>query len=351
MYPQAYIAWVVEEQYQELLRGHPDLDDVIAVSIRKWKRNSSNRGTWRRIRDIIRPLRKRRFDLVLDFQGLLKSAVLAYITGAKRRVGFAREYAREPVASIFYTQRIVPRRKHIIEQNLEFLSCLGFWPETTRTRRLEGAKAEGHNPDEHSFGVQETAIKLGPFLKEKVDITRFLALSGCTGAAAGEPRAVLVGVNPGAAWETKRWGADNYVELGKRLAARSGVRVVVCWGPGEEKLSRAIVDGIGPGAYLACRTSICQLVELIRCFKLFIAPDTGPLHIAAAMGVPTVALYGPSDPQRNGPYGPRHEIVHPKLSCSGCFQRRCNSLECLRLITVDEVWEKAAQQLDRLAAN
>ncbi len=316
VFPRAYLAWVVEAQYRELLEGCKWVDEVIVLNTRNW-RSRLFLKSWVESKAAIRQLRAARFELVLELQGLLKSGLAAYLTGTKCRVGFSRKYCREPLSAFFTNEHVTLKEeeKHIIEKNLALVRHLGL--ETTPW----------------SFGLPASAADV-----RYVD--QFLAEHA---PGSGDK---LVGINPGASWVTKRWSIERYAQLADRLMGQPQHKVILIWGPGERDLVEAIAAGMRQTPVIACPTSITQLVELIRRCRLFIAGDTGPLHLAAALLVPCVALYGPSDPERNGPYGEGHAIVHHKLECSSCFKRQCSDIKCIEQIEVDEVWKASVSLLE-----
>ncbi len=317
VFPEAYLVWIAEAQYRELLERCPWIDEVIVLNTRNW-RSGSILASWEKLRKAIKQLRVKKFELALELQGLLKSGLAAYLSGAERRVGFSSKYCRESLSACFTNEHVALKEteKHIIEKNLALVRHLG----------LETAP--------WSFGLSSSAA-------DARYIDQFLAKH-----ALGES-SKLIGVNPGAGWVTKRWSIEKYAQLLDRLIEQSGQRVILLWGPDELYLVEDIAAKMKQSPLIACPTSITQLVELIKRCRLFIAGDTGPLHLAAALEVPCVALYGPSDPTRNGPYGEGHAIVHHKLECSSCFKRQCTDIKCMQQIEVAEVWEATQHLLRR----
>lgn len=284
-FPAAELTWVVERSLAPLLEGHPDLDQILPVDTRGWRRAWRNwPGTVvRGAHGVAARLSRPGFDVALDLQGLLKSGILTLLTRAPVRVGFALRACREPV-NVFFTNRRVdvpPEGAHVVEQNLALLAPLGIHP------------AE--------VGPPVFVLPRNPCAERAVD--RWLEAEG---VAPDTPLAVLA---PGSGGEGKRWGVEAYCRLGRELAARRGMRVAVAWGPGEEALARSLGDGLR-GVVLEPRTTtIPELVALLRRATLAVGGDTGPVHVAAALGVATVGLYGPTRARRNGPCGPRVRAV------------------------------------------
>jgi lipopolysaccharide heptosyltransferase I len=275
----ARVTWVVEAREAALLTHHPDVDDVIVADTRGWRRT---RPRWRALRDaraVGRALRARAFDVVLDLQGLLKSGLLTGATRAPRRIGFAGPFLRERASALFTNERVEPppAARHVIEHYLSLLAPLG----------VAGGPVEFHVPIDADADVR---------------IERFLTGAGI------KPHDTLVVLNAGAGRADKRWPVSHHVSLARGLSADGGARVVTLWGPGEEGDAHVIADA-APGARPAPATSLPELAALVRRARLVIAGDTGPLHIAAALGTPCLGLYGPTSPERNGPFGPAHRTL------------------------------------------
>jgi lipopolysaccharide heptosyltransferase I len=281
-YPRAELTWVAERPEAAILRGHPDLDQVIEVDTRLWRRRLRQLAgvgiVAREVRALGGRLRARRFDVALDLQGLLKSGLITALCRAPIRIGFARGACRERGNVLFTNRRVEPREGvHIVEKNLALLGALGL-------RRED-------------MGEPVVSIPRDPDAERTV--TSYLEGEG---VKAGAP---LVCLHPGSGGVHKRWGARAYRELGDELALRLGARVVVHWGPGEEPLSRAVGPGVRAPVRIPPPPSVAEMVAWLRRATLVVGGDTGPVHIAAALGVPTLGLYGPTQAWRTGPIGPR----------------------------------------------
>jgi heptosyltransferase I len=315
-FPEAWLAWMVEKAGASLLRGNPDLDELITVDTRAWRANwwIGLRHAWY----VTRHLRRANFDLCIDFQGLLKSGVFTYLSGAPRRLGLPRQRCREPLSAVFtniHGPLSAPSR-HIVDQLVELLQPLGV---ATTERRFSIPLSEA---DDHF--AERVWRELG--LRSEVPV---------------------VVLYPGAAWQTKRWGELNFARLNDALIRRFQVRTLLTWGPGEEPLIQRVVRATTYTPAIAPATTLLQLAAIITLGRVFVGGDTGPLHLAAAVGTPTVALFGPSDPRRNGPYGPEHVILQRKLPCSNCYQHTCNHWECLPGIEVDTVVDAVGSLLEK----
>ena len=312
-WPSARIDWLADARYVELLRYVPILDRRIAINtagrrVAAGALSSSDRSFERR-RDLpsaLRALRAERYDVAIDLQGLIKSAVLARSAGAARTVGFSRRFLREPAARYFYSDTVdATGCAHVVDKNLAALSALGV---SGRERRFPLEP-----PDSPARAVVRQTLA-------ERRVTRFALL------------------NPGAAWPNKRWPVERFAEVAAWLLREHGLVSVVPWGPGEEAVARAVVDGAGTAAFMAPPTRIGDLIAIARDASLALSGDTGPLHIAAACGVPTVALFGPTDPARNGPWEADDICLSRFDRCVCHYQRRCRrERACIEEISAEEV--------------
>jgi len=300
-YPDVCIDWLVDRRNLDVVRLVPIVDRAIVL----------DRPTFGGWMEVIRELRRVRYDVAVDLQGLMKSAVLARASGARRVLGFSIWHLRERSARPFYSETAEPEVGHIIAKNLALVRQLGA------------------GSTSWEFPLASTASP---------------ALEWVSQALGQESRFALL--NPGAAWPNKRWPPDRFGRVGAFLRERLGLRSVVLWGPGEEPLARDVVSASGGAAILAPATSIADLVELSRAAAAMVAGDTGPLHIAAAAGTPIVSLFGPTDPARNGPWVAADRILSRYERCSCHYQRRCRRRDwCLADITVDEVTSAVEERL------
>ena len=307
-WPDARLSWIVEERESVLLRDHPWIDEVIAVDSRRWRRARGAAAlvaTGREMRDVLRRLRAARFDVAVDVQGLLKSGVLTGATGAPLRIGFARARLREPLNALFTTRRVdpPPAVRHVVEQCLALLAPL-------------------------DVGTTRAEFLLPPHAAAEARADAFFAASDL------KPRDRLVVLNPGAGREAKRWPVAHFAELARRLVRDAGARVLIVWGPSERESAQAIVGGAAtPGLALAPPTDVHALIAILRRASVVVAADTGPLHLAAALGTPCVGLFGPTRAERNGPYGPGHRALQSpdgtmaSLSPDAVLSTVCQALE------------------------
>ena len=313
-YPRAHIGWVIEDSGAELLRGLRGLDALHIVPRQAWRRR--RRSLPGRLLDVLalsRELRAGAYDVAIDFQGLTKSGVAAWLSRAPVRIGYGDGDGRE-LNKLFTNRQIVPdeARVHVIDRNAALLTPLG---------------------------IEDRVGPHFPLVWDETDAQPMRDFVQSLSLGAGKRVAML---NPGAGWVTKRWGPERFGALAKRLVAEDGFRVVAAWSGGEEEqMARRIIQAAGNGAQLAPPTTLRQLAALLDQTDVLVSSDTGPMHLAVALGVPTVALFGPSDARRNGPYAPpgRTRVVSAGVSCSPCWlSEGCPyGIRCMKEISVDEV--------------
>ena len=321
--PGAQIDWVVERRWSELLcapesypvgecsAGRPLVNAVHVVDTRGWRKHLLAAATRREFTVSVAAMRSAHYDEAMDVQGAAKSATVARLSGAAKIFGFSDP--REWPARLAYDVTIEPKAAHVIVRNLEMATAL--------LARM------GH-------AVAELPVKpLAEWLPRDLAAERRVEAALLSHGVAEEPLAVL---NPGAGWGAKQWPEQRYGELAERLKAR-GLRVLLNYGPGEEPLVRRAAQ-YSHGAALPLFTSLGELVALLRRAHLFVGGDTGPLHMAALLGVPTVALFGPTDPERNGPYWPGCRTLRDTASETNYSHRRTEDAG-LRNLTTAQVFE------------
>ena len=312
-FPKAKIDWVCQQGGASLLEGHPALDEVLTVP-RRWMRSLDE------IRKVRRLLRSKRYDLAIDAQGLLKSASLARLSGAKRRVGFAKPWGRE--MSPYLATETVDTRDfvHIIDRNLRLLRPFGV-----------------DNPD--------VRFDMPDFPEAKAAIRRQLEDAGLV---LKEDRLAIL--NVGAGWASKRWPPERFALLARHLAEQHNlISLTVFGGEEEQGLAEQVVQDSEGAARLAPKMSLQGLVELCRVSRIFVGGDTGPLHMAAAVETPSVGLYGPFPAKRHGPRG-EHCIMIQKMTMDGPVrERRRASDECMQAIDFECVAEACDRLLNKTA--
>lgn len=275
--PDAAIDWLVDRVHQDFVSLVPIVSSIVVLE-------RPSVGAWL---DARRTMHARRYEAAIDFQGLVKSAALARLSGAPRVIGFDRAALREPAAAWLYTERVaVGEGRHVIDKNLTLAAALGA-PVSPRAFPIADVTSPALDQLQRA-GVSDFAL-----------------------------------LNCGAAWPNKRWPADRFGQIAAWLRERYGIRSVALWGPGESDLAAEVVRASGGAAVAAPATGLRDLVALSRAARLMVSGDTGPTHIAGAVGTPVVAIFGPTDPARNGPWDPRDVVVSRYDACACHYQRRC----------------------------
>jgi heptosyltransferase I len=331
-YPSSDITWVVEEAAADLLTSHPDLNRII-VSHRKHWLGEIRRGRittpLREIQAFIKALRSRPYDLVIDFHGLLKSALIVAISGGRRKLGYD---SLQELSGLFYNEKIPEEMgKHAVDRYLDFIrhltdrgqaDCLTVPPSFTIAIGEEEQRRVEALMDEHAAiltageGCGNNRIESGGRRK---------------------PGRRFVAVNPVAFWETKLWEEEKFAELCDRIHRELGIGVILTGGA-TDPLDRIQALMTTEAVNLGGRTTLRELACLFRQAALVITTDSGPMHLAAAVGTPVIALFGPTDPARTGPYGVGHRVIRRGLDCMPCFRRQCETRNCMREIAVEEVF-------------
>ncbi|MFZ6016535.1 MAG: lipopolysaccharide heptosyltransferase I [Nitrospirota bacterium] len=297
-FPTAEIHWVISKGLEGLLEGHPMINRLIIINKDMWKKISRAGETMKEVRQLFKDLKKENYDMVIDLQGLLRSGIITKITGAPIRIGFkeAREGSR-----FFYTHKVEGGKDiHAVNRYLKiaiFLGCDINNPHFPLPLSFNSSLVTCHSslPDDY---------------------------------------AVIV---PGARWATKRWPAEKFGELASRLP----MEFLVVGGKSDIDTSNRVVNSSkGNAISLAGKIDIKELIEIMRNARFVVGNDSGPMHIAAALKTRVFAIFGPTDPQKTGPYGRSHIVIKSNLECSPCFKRRCKKHECMDTITVDMVMEK-----------
>lgn len=309
-FPQARITWVVEKPAYDLLTNNPHIEEIIIFDKPRFK---TLQGLCQNAPAFIQNLHSRRFDLALDLQGLFKSAAISYLSGAPRRL----VYCNTREMSHLFAQKVCgPHAKgHIVEQYLDVVRALGCH-------------------------VQQAQWAIQPTIAEQQSAE---AIAMQAGFSLDEPYVVFA---PGANWPNKRWPADHFAAIADWLASQ-GYKAVIVGGPGDQELARAIMAGAAvKPTVIVGQTTLKQLAYITSKARALIGGDTGPTHLAAAMKTPVIALMGPTDAQRNGPYGQLDRALATTHSCHGCWKRSCSkNLDCLAGISVESVRTALAKLL------
>ncbi len=307
-FPEAHIDWLVEAQHTAILDLAPVINRRIEIDI----------YNPRSIITSIKRLRSMHYDCAFDVQGLIKSAVLARASGATRVIGFSKDHLGEKAAHVFYTESIDPgEQAHVINKNLGLLRAIG---------------------------VQTASLFSGVHVGLQISFKRnsMRAITGSTFAV----------LNPGASWLHKRWPPERFGELAIRIKKECALETIVTRGERDTGIAQAVVAASHGTATLAPPTTLNDLAAIIGQAALVVSGDTGPLHIAAAMGTPVVGLYGPTNPTRNGPWSPLDVCVSRFEACTCKYQRRCHApIPCIESISVNEVAEAIGHRLQKIRAH
>jgi lipopolysaccharide heptosyltransferase I len=297
-YPGAKISWAVEKKGKDILDLVPGIDEVIEVGSPGWRRRLKNRH-----------------QVALDFQGLVKSGMIAWLSRAGKRIGFSGRNLKEPLARLFYTDRLeeVSETGHVIDKNLELLTLVGI-------------RESGY----------DFPLEIPGGLNNQV-------LSKMESIGLGKNKKLCV-FNVGAAWETKLWPSENWINVLEGLKSHD-VFPVILWGnPAEKELALHISQE--SGAPVAPFFSVKEVLAFIRMAHLVVSGDTFALQAACALSIPVVGLFGPTNPRRNGPFALRDKAAYHPMECSLCYKRSCPSMECMKKITPEEVIRLVLQSLE-----
>lgn len=317
-FPGSHIAWAVEEASQDLLLHHPDVNEVIVVPLAAWRKQLKSGRIFKiagEIAAFIRSIKSRHFDLTIDFHGLLKSGLLSYLSGAPVRASFTRAFTKEC--------------------NFLFNNCR-FPLETNKMSRIDrnfmllrkmGLKIIDDYPVIPITGDDRDAVSAF-FRQSRIDLSR-----------------PLVVMHPGTSSKTlyKRWEPHRYAVVADQLVADYAAQIIFTWGGRELETVQEITGVMKHRAHIACETrSLGQLAEIFRHCDLYVGGDTGPMHLAAFMKVPVVAIFGPTDYIVNAPYKKtQHIIIRKEIACSPCRVRSCKKRDCMKSIHDEDVIQAA----------
>jgi heptosyltransferase I len=313
-YPSAHITWLIEEAAAPLIIDHSALDRVIVSRRKSWIRDL-RKGQWKSVINEtagwVQTLRDTAYDLVFDFQALLKSGVPVALCRGRRKIGFDRGMEHQEHSYLFLNERVAPvdMNHHAILRSLMMLDAAGI----------------------HSRNV---SYRLPIQDADREAVTRLLSLKGIKDVRP------LICINPVAKWTTKLWPNDRFAELADRLSERYQISPVFTGAPEDKETVRNILSRMKSSAVdLTGKTSLKTLAALYETADMLISTDTGPMHLGAAVNTPVVALFGPTAPWRTGPMGNQHQVIRAGLPCSPCFKRQCSTCDCMNHIRVDQVLE------------
>jgi len=273
-------------------------------------RSPIKKNKWKIFFETIKKIRKENYDVAIDFQGLMKSSFLTFLSGSNYKIGFAENDLREKYAKVFYN--VTPNQSfeggHVILKNINLLSILNVYNGDSYTPKI--------------FISENDEIEIKEELK-KINLDSFYIVHSYAG------------------WKTKQWGMKNYATVIRKFYQETGLKALITWAPSEYSKARYLVKLCKDAAILSFPTTIGKLSALIKNCTMIVGGDSGPIHIADAFQKPIVALYGPTKPQRTGPINPNAKIIYHELGCSGCRKKNCpyHHINCMKSITQNEVLE------------
>ena len=319
-YPGAHITWLVEEAAADLIQAHAALNRVLISKRKEWVK-----GLWglhwhknvSAIQQFVRTLRDTEYDIIIDFQGLFKSGILVGLARGKRKVGFDKGMNHMECSYLFYNEKVKPVDMdiHALTRALMLIESIGV-----------------HSRDVH-YHIPVTT-------KDRAKTADLLDRHGI---GAGT---LFVAINPMAKWSSKLWGYAKFARLASQIRADLKAQVVFT-GSAKDRLEIAEIEShMGGGVVnLAGKTTLKMLAALYQKAGCVITADTGPMHLAAAVEAPLVAIFGPTAPWRTGPFGEGHRVLREGLDCSPCFKRNCRGMECMKQISVAAVYANVEQVL------
>lgn len=317
-YPEARITWLVEEAAHDLIKDHPALDRVLVSKRKRWLKKLRSLLFLSAIKEMygfINELRDTHYDMILDFQALLKSGILIALTNGKRKIGFGKGLEHMEYSYLFLNERVaaVSMEYHALTRGLMLLNALGI-------------------------PTPEVEYKLAVSDHDRQQVNDLLERYGMVNPGR------LVVVNPVAKWESKLWSNRKFAQLADRIIAQYDAGVVFTGSFEDRPTIHQIQAGMrSPAANLAGETTLKMLAAICAKADVVVSTDTGPMHLAVAVGTTVVALFGPTAPWRTGPYGSGNQVVTAGQACAPCFKRHCPTCDCMALISVDQVFDAVSK--------
>jgi lipopolysaccharide heptosyltransferase I len=313
-FPQAEIHWLIERRYAPLLAGNSFVRRIIPLDTLSWRGSLPPLSVLEGTLKTLIGLRQSAYEAAVDFQGLWKSALIALLAGAKERVGLAEPWLREPSAAVLYTARVPVAGRHVVEESLALVRHLG-------ARVGPWQFPLPHAPEtDHYIDNQLARLEAHDFMI----------------------------INPGGGWKAKRWAPENYALLLRHLEARFTSKLLLTGSPAEYDLISGILESAGTKRAFYFPSNVEQFIALARRAQLFLGGDTGPLHLAAAVGTPVVAIHGPTDPARNGPFSKADIALYNQAPVN--HSRRDRNAAYIEGIAVESVAAAIEERLARVNA-
>ena len=301
-FPSSYIAWLINKNFKEVLEGQPYLDEIIVFPRYVFLKKGV---------PFFKELRRRGFDITIDLQGLLRSALISLLSGAKQRVGFR---AGREFSSLFYTHPIdiAPGILHAVDRNV----------------RLASSICGGIFDTDFTFNISRRAVRKIEKLLKDLDV-----------------HGQIIALSPVTRWSSKMWFEEKWASLADELSKKGAVFFL--GSHGEEKVVQRIMKRMKtPSFSLAGKLDLQELAAFLSRSRILVTVDSGTMHVASVLRVPIVSLFGPTDPDHCGPYGQERGVVKCDISCSGCYRTHCRKMECMKGIGVDPVLAKVENILE-----
>ena len=307
--PNAEIVWLVESSYSEILKGNPDIDRVLTIDSKLLRKNFDIQRLLSFF-STLKELRDFKPDVAMDPQGLIKSGILSFISGAKTRIGFEQHLCRERANAFFSTDYASPSnsKTHVIKKNLSLLKPL-----------------EIPIPEPKNFRF--------PLIETKDEFEKAESFYSDNNLKSNRP--ILI-VHPGGGWVTKQWDPSRFASIADFWIELTRGTVLMTWGPGECEIVEEVSNSMNEDGLISPLCDIREIISLIRRGDFFLGGDTGPSHLAAVLGLECLTLMGPTDPQRNRPWGEKNSFLYHPLACSECYLRKCSYIECMSSISIEE---------------
>ena len=312
VYPEARITWLVEEDAAPLVQGHQALNRVIISKRKRWLKTLRRLALLNTIKEVygfIKELRDTQYDMIFDFQALLKSGILIALSKGRRKIGFGKGLEHMEHSYVFLNERIpaVDMEIHALTRGMMLLNAVGI-------------------------PANEVEYKLPVTNDDRERIDEIMEKHGIY------DEKPLIAINPVAKWETKLWPKERFARLADTIIIKYNAKILFTGSPEDRPIILDIMSAMNNQAMnFAGHTTLKMLAALYERTALVVSTDTGPMHLAVAVGTPVVALFGPTAPWRTGPYGTGHQVITAGRGCSPCFKRRCETIECMKQITVDQV--------------
>jgi len=342
--PSAHITWLIEETAADLIINHTALDRVIVSKRKLWIKELFSASFFTGLKNIFKfskKLRDTKYDIIIDFQALLKSGIMVMLAKGKRKAGFNKGMQHMEHSYIFLNDRVPPvdMEIHALTRGILLLQALGIIPNSTMSNSNSGTDRNRENNTNNinlnSFKTGKIEYNLPVSKNNRLEIDRLLKKHNI------DNNKILIALNPEATWITKLWSNKKFAQLADCLMDIYDAQIVFTGGKCDKATVKQIQSEIRKKTVdFTGKTTLKTLVALYERTDLLVTTDTGPMHLAVAAGTKVVAIFGPTAPWRTGPFGQEHHVVRTGIHCSPCFKRECETMECMKQISVNNVLKK-----------